>query len=217
MKVGLRNLLATIPHQQIKLSTSVPVRQTCFWNKFEPWLCGSNLGRGCQGFWALRNRDIAMVVPPWGGPLTLGNHGPNYSHTTMAQIRSKSSGLADRHRGNEFNLVMWDPGEQFSQANFNSRLKTSLFRSEKPLFVYFARRFLRGRLSLTTLDYDNPCSKGLRARGDRLALAGHGRQHHDHAKAEEHPARGPRADRTIRSHTIDSNIYGNNLQHFPWI
>ena len=115
---GQRNLFATIPHQQIKLSASVPVRQTCFWNQFEPWLCGSNLGRGCQGFWALRNRDIAMVVPPWGGPLTLDNHGPNYSHTTMAQICSKSSGLADRHRGNEFNLVMWDRGKQISQANF---------------------------------------------------------------------------------------------------
>ena len=46
---GQRNLFATIPHQQIKLSASVPVRQTCFWDKFEPWLCGSNLGRGCQG------------------------------------------------------------------------------------------------------------------------------------------------------------------------
>ena len=59
-----------------------------------------------------------------------------------------------------------------------SRLKTSLFRSEKPIFVYFAiaRRFLRGRLSLTTLDYDNPCSKGLILEAEqllRLAL-GHG-------------------------------------------
>ena len=37
-----------------------------------------------------------------------------------------------------------------------SRLKTSLFRSKKHRFVYFARRFLRGRYTLTTLNYDNP-------------------------------------------------------------
>ena len=86
---GQRNLFATIPHQQIKLSASVPVRQTCFWNKFEPWLCGSNLGRGCQGLGGRPTVALPWQYRDFAGPQTLDNHGPNWAYTTTAKICSK--------------------------------------------------------------------------------------------------------------------------------
>ena len=46
LKVGLRNLFATIPHHQIKFLAPVPVRQTTAF--------GSNLSHGCVGvIWAV--------------------------------------------------------------------------------------------------------------------------------------------------------------------